>query len=326
MPTPLPDWSYLRNVFNNVTSSNFKRMLSLSADHKAKLLHNSLTNPDINTLYLLFEPIHTAFTNKYTAVTTNFGAYKSATKTVETLAAELSSKHIKSWDIKIQNVYEDHTAEYELIMHNGRAPFQSGTYEQRLLAVESLAESLASYPLLSTVLTSVQAFATAFKTARLNQQALEGADSSLRVELEQAREDLALVMHRIFGQLIFLFADQPGIIESYYELQYLKAPVPKPNPNPSININANSRQQAMEGLFVSTDNFELENTGDNPLGFFLTEDELNPTPDNLMVMQPDAKQVYSTAELSDTTTPRKLLVVNLNSTAGKFKARLVQEE
>ncbi len=79
-----------------------------------------------------------------------------------------------------------------------------------------------------------------------------------------------------------------------------------------MNINANSRQQAMEGLFVSTDNFELENAGDNALGFFLTEDELNPTPNDMTVMQPDAKQVFTTSELRDNTTPRKLLVVNLN--------------
>ncbi len=326
MPITPPDWTYLRNVFNNVTSSNFKRMLSLSADHKAKLSYHGATNPDVNALYLLFEPIHTAFTVKYAKVVANFGAYKSATSTVEALAADLSRTQIKSWDVKIQNVYEDHTADYKLIMHSGRAPFQSGTYEQRLLAVQALAVSLAAYPLLSTVLTSVQAFATAFQNARSQQQELEGGDTNLRVELEQAREDLALVMHRIFGQLIFLFAHQPGTIQSFYELQYLKAPAPKENPNPPININANSRQQAMEGLFVSTDNFELENAGDNALGFFLTEDELNPTPDDLTVMQPDAKQVFTTSELRDNTTPRKLLVVNLNNKAGKFKARLIQEE
>ena len=326
MPISPPDWTYLRNVFNNVTSSNFKRMLSLSADHKAKLSYHGATNPDVNTLYLLFEPIHTAFTVKYAKVVANFGAYKSATSTVEALAADLSRTQIKSWDVKIQNVYEDHTADYKLIMHSGRAPFQSGTYEQRLLAVQALAVSLAAYPLLSTVLTSVQAFATAFQNARLHQQELEGADTNLRVELEQAREDLALVMHRIFGQLIFLFAHQPGTIQSFYELQYLKAPAPKPNLNPPININANSRQQAMEGLFVSTDNFELENPGETDLGYFVTETDLAATPNDVVFLQPKVKQVFTLAELTDGTTPRKLIVVNLTDKNGQFRTRLVQNE
>jgi hypothetical protein len=326
MPITPPDWTYLRNVFNNVTSSNFKRMLSLSADHKAKLSYHGATNPDVNTLYLLFEPIHTAFTVKYAKVVANFGAYKSATSTVEALAADLSKTQIKSWDIKIQNVYEDHTDEYKSIMHSGRAPFQSGTYEQRLLAVQALAVSLAAYPLLSTVLTSVQAFATAFQNARLHQQELEGADTNLRVELEQAREDLALVMHRIFGQLIFLFAHQPGTIQSFYELQYLKAPAPKPNLNPPININANSRQQAMEGLFVSTDNFELENPGETDLGYFVTETDLAATPNDVVFLQPKVKQVFTLAELTDGTTPRKLIVVNLTDKNGQFRTRLVQNE
>ena len=326
MPISPPDWIYLRNVFNNVTSSNFKRMLSLSADHKAKLSYHGATNPDVNTLYLLFEPIHTAFTVKYAKVVANFGAYKSATSTVEALAADLSKTQIKSWDIKIQNVYEDHTDEYKSIIHSGRAPFQSGTYEQRLLAVQSLAISLAAYPLLSTVLTSVQAFATAFQNARLHQQELEGADTNLRVELEQAREDLALVMHRIFGQLIFLFAHQPGTIQSFYELQYLKAPAPKENLNPPININANSRQQAMEGLFVSTDNFELENPGETDLGYFVTETDLAATPNDVVFLQPKVKQVFTLAELTDGTTPRKLIVVNLTDKNGQFRTRLVQNE
>ena len=326
MPITPPDWTYLRNVFNNVTSSNFKRMLSLSADHKAKLSYHGATNPDVNTLYLLFEPIHTAFTVKYAKVVANFGAYKSATSTVEALAADLSRTQIKSWDVKIQNVYEDHTADYKLIMHSGRALFQSGTYEQRLLAVQSLAVSLAAYPLLSTVLTSVQAFATAFQNARSQQQELEGGDTNLRVELEQAREDLALVMHRIFGQLIFLFAHQPGTIQSFYELQYLKAPAPKENPNPPININANSRQQAMEGLFVSTDNFELENPGETDLGYFVTETDLAATPNDVVFLQPKIKQVFTLAELTDGTTPRKLIVVNLTDKNGQFRTRLVQNE
>ena len=326
MPITPPDWTYLRNVFNNVTSSNFKRMLSLSADHKAKLSYHGATNPDVNALYLLFEPIHTAFTVKYAKVVANFGAYKSATSTVEALAADLSRTQIKSWDVKIQNVYEDHTADYKLIMHSGRAPFQSGTYEQRLLAVQALAVSLAAYPLLSTVLTSVQAFATAFQNARSQQQELEGGDTNLRVELEQAREDLALVMHRIFGQLIFLFAHQPGTIQSFYELQYLKAPAPKPNLNPPININANSRQQAMEGLFVSTDNFELENPGETDLGYFVTETDLAATPNDVVFLQPKVKQVFTLAELTDGTTPRKLIVVNLTDKNGQFRTRLVQNE
>ena len=320
-----PNWFYLRNVFNNVTSSNYKRMLSLSADHKAKLQQDSATNPAINTLYLLLLPAFNAYTEKYAEVTSNYGQYRGATSTVETLASELN-KQIKNWDIKILNVYDDSTPEYLALMQNGRKPFQSGTYEQRLNAVKALAISLAIYPSLSAVLPLVVAFRDDFEEARNIQQGLEHNDKMLRQELEQAREALAIVMHQIFGHLIALYAATPGIIESYYELQYLKAPAPKENLNPPLNINANSRQQAMEGLFVSTDNFELENPGDTDLGYFVTETDLAATPNDIVFLQPKTKQVFTLAELSDRTTPRKLIVVNLTDKNGQFRTRLVQME
>ena len=326
MALPDPNWSYLRNVFNNVTSSNFKRMLSLSTDHKAKLQNGGLTKPEIQTLYLQLLPSFEAFTEKYSEVTSNYTLYRGATTKVETLAFNLSNKLIKSWDIKILNIYDDTTIEYQTVMASGRKPFQSGTYEQRLNAVKALALTLVHYPSLAAVLTLVESFRDEFQAARNTQQMLEQEDTQLRKDLEQTREALAIVMHQIFGSLIALYAATPGNIEAYYELQYLKAPVPKENPNPPVEINANSRQQAMEGLFVSTDNFELENAGDTNLGYFITETDLAATPNDVVFLQPKTKQAFTLAELTDGSTPRKLIVVNLTDKDGAFRTQLVQME
>ncbi len=320
------NWSYLRNVFDNVTSKNNKRMYILSTDHRDKLFEKSTTIPEINALYLIMQPAYEQFADAYSEASKNFTAYKVATSEFEAHLSALSSSHIQSWDIAIQYLLSGDVAAHQMLLPKGRVPFQSGAYDERIKAVRDLADAMVAYPTLSTLLTQVVAFRDSLTAARVAQQGKEANDTLSRQQLEVARENLAVTMHRIFGHLIALYAGQPAIIEAYYELKYLKSATPKPNPNPPIPINANSRQQAMEGLFVSTDNFELENTGENALGFFITEDELNPTPEDVTVLQSHVKRVFTTSELSDNTSPRKLLVVNLNNKTGKFKARLVQRE
>lgn len=327
MAIPTPEWFYLRNVFNNVTSSNNKRMLSLSRDHRDKLFQQSATDPEIEELYLLMQPAYVAFKDQYAKVNNNFALYNSATKQVEILASELN-KNIKTWDINIQNVFADDTVEYKGILPNGRKFFQSGTYDQRMSALDQLILALQAYPAnpsLSAVLTLVQTFSTNFQEARSKQQGYEGDDSLFRNQLEVTRERLAVVMHRILGKLIFLYADTPATIEAYYELHYLRAAPPSATSAATVDIAANSRLQAMSGIYTQDDEFELANAGTTPLGFFITENELVATPDDLTVMQPGAKQTYTLSELSDGTPSRMLIVVNINNVKGRFRAALVQQ-
>mgnify|MGYP001484302133 FL=1 len=134
-------------------------------------------------------------------------------------------------------------------------------------------------------------------------------------------------MHRIFGHLIALYAGQPAIIEAYYELKYLKAPVPKENPNPPIEIQPNSRLQIMDDTFATDAQITIENTGDTQLGVYLTSNELAQPPDNLVVLTPKTKQTYAYAELIDGTPhPTKLIAVNLTEKKGYCKAAIAQLE
>ncbi len=322
-----PNWSYLRNVFDNVTSSNNKRMYIMSTDHRDKLFEKSTTIPEINTLYLLMQPAYVQFTDAYSKVTQDFTAYKVATSEFETLITALSSTHIQNWDIAIQYLLPGDASAHQTLLPKGRTPFQSGAYEERIKAVRDLADALVAYPTLSTLLTQVVAFRNSLTAARVNQQGKEGSDTLSRQALEVARENLAVTMHRIFGHLIALYAGQPAIIEAYYELKYLKAPIPKENPNPPIEIQPNSRLQIMDDTFATDAQITIENTGDTQLGVYLTSNELAQTPDNLVVLTPKTKQTYAYAELIDGTPhPTKLIAVNLTEKKGYCKAAIAQLE
>ena len=322
-----PNWSYLRNVFNNVTSNNNKRMYIMATDHRDKLFEKSTTLPEINTLYLLMQPDYELFSQAYSKVTQDFNAYKAATFEFETHISALSSTHIQNWDISIQYLMPGNASAYKMLLPKGRTPFQSGAYDERVKAVRDLADVMVAYPALSTLLTDVEAFRDVLTAARVAQQGKETTDTLSRQALEVARENLAITMHRIFGHLIALYADQPAIIEAYYELKYLKAPIPKENSNPPIEIQPNSRQQIMDDTFATDANITIENTGDTQLGVYLTSNELAQTPDTLVVVQPKTKQTYAYAELIDGTPhPTKLIAVNLTQRKGYCKAAFAQLE
>ncbi len=322
-----PNWSYLRNVFDNVTRNNNKRMYIMSTDHRDKLFGKSATIPEINTLYLLMQPAYEQFADAYSKVTQDFTIYKVATSEFEVLISELSSTHISTWDVAIQYLLPGNVAARKTLLPKGHTPFQSGPYDERIKAVRDLADALVAFPTLSTLLAQVEAFRNSLTTARIDQQTKEGADTLNRQALEVARENLAVVMHRIFGQLMFLYSDQPAIIEAYYELKYLKAPIPKENPNPPIEIQPNSRLQIMDDTFATNSNITIENTGDTQLGVYLTSNELAETPNNLVVLQAKTKQTYAYAELIDgTPQPTKLIAVNLTEKRGFCKAAIAQLE
>lgn len=318
-----PNMVQLNNFFDNSTKSNHKKMLSLSTDHKHKL-DEGKNDPVIAELADMIKAPYDDFQQTYALVVSNYGYYQGKTQQTESLYVDLNYNS-KRWDIAVQNSYMDDTPEYTMIFPNKRGTFQKGTYETRLEAVRALEMSLVRFPDLATVLADVQAFRQKIETSRAEQQAIEKRDQDLRIALEEKRTALAKVMHRIFGKLLFIYGDQYTRIEAYYELQYFQRSASAANSDFKI-IPANSRVKAMDGIFKETDQFVLSNKGNVPLGFFVTDDELSPTPADMTILQANESQVYSLAELTDGKSTRLLLVVNLSGEQARFSANIVAND
>lgn len=310
-----PNMVQLNNFFDNSTKNNHKKMLSFSTDHKHKL-DEGKHDPAIAELVDLIKQPYDDFQQTYASVVSNYGYYQGKTQQTETLFNDLGRK-VKQWDIAVQNVYMDDTPEYTMIFPNKRGAFQKGTYETRLEAVRALEMSLDRFPDLATVLSDVQAFRQKIEISRAEQQAVEKRDQDLRIALEEKRTALAKVMHRIFGKLLFIYGDQYTRIEAYYELQYFQRSTNTTASDFKL-IPANSRVKAIDGIFKEVDQFVLSNKGNVPLGFFVTDDELSPTPADMTILQANESQVYSLEELTDGKPARLLLVVNLSGEQTRF--------
>ena len=314
-------WSYLANVFNNVTKKSFRLMFMLAKDHLDKLAKN-IGDPDIANLHAMVLADYTAFLNAMNEVQSNFFTYQMHTKMVQDMLTELSNLKVRQWDIAIQGVYLDNTPQYLDLMANGRAPFQRGSYDEKINAILVLANKLGKYPALATLQTSVQAYYDQIVAARSAQQGVEYDDTNLRKLLEKQRFTLATTLHKVFGFLIYKYGDDISLVESYYELRYLRD---SSSGNKAITltpytISANSQITLYNGQLAADSYLSFKNTGTVSLQVFTSNDPNASVPPNVTeITAGETKDGIYADILSDGNGFNWLIVVNPNGIDGKVE-------
>lgn len=312
----LTNWAYLRNPFENVTRKSFRLMQLLAKDHCDKL-NSNVNDPDIATLYSIVNTAYQAFMQAFNDVQLNYATYRSKTMITENLLSELSSKKARQWDIMVQSVYLDNTPEYIDIMPNGRGAFQKGTYEERINAISIFFQKLAAYPNLALLQNDVDSFFQLISAARTSQQGLEYIDSQLRKNVETKRQELAIAMHKSFAFLLFKYGDTPDKVESYFELQYLKA---NNNTNSqsvslqAISINANSRKVVLNNQVTTGTFITIKNKSNVPISLFVSSD-VNVTSSTAAIILQGGEEEYSIpaeALAEDSNAMGNLILINQN--------------
>lgn len=264
-------WSYVFNPFASLSSRNTKQFYFFARDHRDKLA-NQAADPDIAPLYTRIQPLFDAFEASYVKVDTNTGAYRTRTAMLENLRIELATK-ARKWDIGVQNIYDETSPEYQGIFTDRRSPFNSGAYDDRIRAVETLIQRMAGYPLLATISADVQAFYTQINTARTAQQGFENNDQLFRRLLIADSQKLAVEMHYVFGALIMKHYQQPDLIETYYELKYLRTGTQNTNiVMKSYAVSGNGRVTLFAGQLAADSFLKIKNTGAVDLYIFTSSD------------------------------------------------------
>jgi hypothetical protein len=217
-------WPYLINTFYVNTVDSIKKALSLSQDHWAKLLANQ-GDADILAIKNYFQPFLDSFLAAYNQLQSRLGIYKGKTQTFEETLEELEKVKINLWRGKVFVVFPEGTADATAIFPQGRKPFQKGTYEQQVAAVQTLAETLATYtsqPSLIALSSEVAAYYIIISGARALQQTDEGSTETLRSNLKQAHVNLCNALYANLGSLMFKYAATPLVIENYFDLTLLR--------------------------------------------------------------------------------------------------------
>lgn len=308
------DWSYIRNLFNNVTKGNHKRMLMMGRDHCDKLGQYA-ADPDIAALSLFVNPAFTDFENVYSEVNVNAAFYQGNTKMVEDLMQQLRGNKIKQWDIWIQNEFLDDTPQYLMLLPNRRTPFQNGAYELRIDAVRTLQTALQRFPNLANVSTDVQAFMQNLDSARTAQQQVESLDQSLRQRLESSRLELAKQMHRAFGFLLYKHYQNPTDIIRYYELKYLQSPASSTTSltYSTYTLSPNTRLSLFDGQLSPNSYFNLRIKGQGTCRAFTSSDTQANLPVDALQLSAAQEETFYANELTDNNGFNWLILVNETS-------------
>jgi len=218
------NWIYANNTFEVQTRTSFKKMLTLTLDHIAKLSGTAETNPAFVPIRDGYAPLHDAFTAAYAAWKGSEGTHEGSTLNVEDLFLQLNTE-LRTWEARVRVVFPEDSPNERSIFPNKRIPFQSGTYEQRISAVKTLYEKLATFigePSLIALSTTVNNFYDTIQSARFVQSTNEVGISSRSAALEAARLACAVGMYGNLGQIMYLFRENPVEIEQYWDLSLLR--------------------------------------------------------------------------------------------------------
>ncbi len=169
-------------------------------------LKQAIDEPRIQELTALYAPLHEAFSEKY--IRTSKEKDKLRAKTLEVKRKEEALRQvIGKWDLRLQMVFYEDTAEYTTLLPNKRNPFQVGAREQRLMALSTFKGALTKYPELSALQKEVAAFHKEFNQLRSEQQEQATTVSRMIEQLKEVHAAATMQMYKNLGMLMFIFGN-----------------------------------------------------------------------------------------------------------------------
>ncbi len=215
-------YHFLINSFLVATNGSYKKALSLGMDHLAKLIANQ-ADAVVAAMLATFDPVMQAFLTAQQNLDTALGDYKGDTQSVESLFDELNNEKLAYWEGQLFYHFPKGSVEATQLMPKGRGAFQSGTYEQRILAIKTFGDKCALIPVLVPLSVNVLAFHTQIASARALQQSDgEGQTAALRDLRETARVALCEEMYGDMALLVHHYRTDPLQVERFFDLGLLR--------------------------------------------------------------------------------------------------------
>ena len=314
------EWIFCVNTFDANTRYNFKKMLTLTLDHYGKLVYAANVEPLFIPIRDSYQPLHITYQNSYAAWKAAEGIHEGSTGTVEGMLTQLNSE-VRSWEGTVRYVFPEDSPNERASFPNKRAPFQKGTYEQRISAILTLSEVLATFttqPLLVTLSTTVLTFYNTIEAVRILQTGGEIGITSKSAGVEADRKACATAMYGNLGLIMHILRETPTEIEQFWDMSLLRN-ITDNTYTESLTIDPNSiataglTEQEREAVTASTIVF-IKNTsaaGVNlKVGFAATA---GVTPTTIIELVPAEERELSASELG-WSSDKKYLVINNTET------------
>ncbi len=303
-------WFYLKNTFLTVGRTSYKKTLSIARGHVCALFVKK-DEEDILLMHDRILPVYDAFSDLYAIWMAYKGAVRGQTARFKELLSQLQTK-MYNWDLHIQLVFPEKSSDYVFLFHNGRKPFNQGTYEQRISAIESLSIKLLEYEAFASIQSEVLQYHKALRSARNVQQGKVGMLKATAREMKTAHLNLGIMLYANLGMLMSKYAANPEKVQMFFDLELIRSPKKKKNTGFTniftLRIPVNISKEA--GISFSVDSILLfYNDSIIPLEVYTATDKNDPIPAQTITINPDEEKRMKVNELG-TPGNRFLFVVN----------------
>jgi hypothetical protein len=292
-------WSYLLNPWEIGTRNNFKKAAIAITDHDDKL-NAGIADPKIAAIFNRFHPFRVSFETLFTQWNSAKAGHSGSTRAVKILLKQLSGTKIRAWDVAIQKEYPLDTSTYKGLMPSRRGPFQTGSTDMRIQALDSLVANIGDDAKLRDLKAEIITFTGQLKAARTLQQGKEQVTPDLSGRLERQRVLTTTEMHRDMGSLLEMYADNPARIESYFQVSLIRKRSKAKETEPeSIAVTVEPLQTLkVEVVFGDTSRFWLFNYSEVPVTVFVSG-EVPVLPANPYILEAGAEAEKDAAELGE---------------------------
>ncbi len=317
-------WSYLVNTFEVNTRKAFNKMVRIGNDHDSRL-HAEIDDPEIEALWNFLNPLLVVFQNLFSAWKASISLRMSKTLLLTKRFKELGDNWIKDWEGEVYYHYREGTPESMAIFPNKRKPFQVGTYEERIIAVNTLASSLTPYPVLATLKTAVLAkYAILLADRDAQKQAMTNVAKNAS-DLEKQRIVLAKALYRSLGSLMTKFYESASDVERFFNLTLIRRSSADStglfNNSGTVNAGASNVIDVPNKFDLSINaNFIFANVeGGSELHFFFANTAAATDSPNKGVVLPGETLEASAAELGWSTTNKMFIVKNTGGMTAEYE-------
>lgn len=216
-------WIYFSNTFEIITRKAYRKMLKIANDHDSRL-NGDREDPDILALWTFFNPLLLVYRNLFTEWQSLFGIRVSLTLILTDTFKLLGNVWIKSWEGKVHNFYPVDSTTDKALFPQRRAPFQSLSYEERIIAVNTLAKTMAAYPDLNEVKKDVEEKYLVLVRVRDEQKQGMQIEEKKVNELEKQRIVLANALYKNMASLMVKYFEGPTQGERFFDLTLIRRP------------------------------------------------------------------------------------------------------
>lgn len=218
-------WAFTINQFLVCTVGNYTRTMELTTTHHAILKSMAQKYPldaDYAAMLARYAPAHQQFMGAYTKRNVEYGLMQGATLGLKQQLTALRAK-AQLWSSMVKAAgFERSSSEYEALFPRGLKPFSNGATDDRIAHVSALAKSMIPYPVLDPVRLQVEAYYTLIYGTRSQQLAYKGNVKLQSILAEEQRKNVMKEQYRNAGRLMEKFADTPGQIATFFNIQVLR--------------------------------------------------------------------------------------------------------